>query len=90
MMVRGRILVGVGASSLFLSVILFLAGWTDISTDGGGLAIHFDSLFVKLAAILAVVGVCGSLLGLHLLREAHHLQEFNKAMEQANRSKDDK
>ena len=88
MVVRGRIVVGVGAGSLFLSVILLLAGWTDTSTDTGGFVVHFDSLFLKVAAALGVVGVVGLLLGLHLLREAHSLREFNQAME-ANRKKDE-
>jgi len=89
-MVRGRIFVGLGTGSLFLSVILLLAGWTDVSTDAGRFVIHFDSLFVKASAVLAVVGIGGLLLGLHLVREAHHLQEFNKAMEAANRPKENR
>jgi len=89
-MVRGRIFVVVGAGSVFLSAILLLAGWTDISNGAGGFVVHFDSLFVKASAILAVVGISGLLLGLHLVREARSLREFDKAMELANRPKEDK
>ncbi len=72
---------------------LLLAGYLLLKELGcdpgnGGFEVCLAQIVYTASAIFAVLGAVGILIGRHMIREARELREFDEAMEQSNRSKE--
>jgi len=89
MVITEKIFVGLGvASFLFSGLILMLKANVDDSSGwGNGLA---DPILLIGSAAFALIGLCLTLFGLYQLKQAREMREFDKALEEANRTEEDK